>query len=43
MQQDFPISASVLILSDDGRSMFKNSIWIPTSPQGNGIEDHKFN
>jgi hypothetical protein len=35
MHQDFPISASVLILSDDGRSMFKNSLWVPASADPN--------
>ena len=29
MQQDFPISASVLLLSSEGRSMFKNSTHVP--------------
>lgn len=31
MKQEFPISASVLILSD-GRSMFKNALHIPSEP-----------
>jgi hypothetical protein len=45
MQQDFPLSASVLILSDDSRSMIKNSIWIPVEAAENnfGIEENKFN
>lgn len=29
MQQDFPCSASVLLLSSDSRSMFKNCIQVP--------------
>ena len=43
MHQDFPISASVLILSDDGRSMLKNSIWIPVKPESElEIQPSKF-
>lgn len=45
MHQDFPISASVLILSDDGRSMIKNSLWVPVvaDPNSSGIDETKFN
>jgi hypothetical protein len=43
MHQDFPISASVLILSSDGRSMLKNSKWVPLKPQKqDGISEAKF-
>jgi hypothetical protein len=33
MHQDFPISASVLILSAQGRSMFKNTLEVPHKAQ----------
>jgi hypothetical protein len=45
MQQDFPISASVLLLSSDGRSMFKNSTHVPVKAKSESsyITDSKFN
>lgn len=45
MQQDFPCSASVLVLSSDGRSMFKNSIYVPvkTINENSYITHSKFN
>jgi len=44
MHQDFPISASVIILSSDGRSMLKNSKWVPVKPQKDeAITEAKFN
>ena len=33
MHQDFPVSASVLILSAQGKSMFKNALEVPYKAQ----------
>jgi dsDNA-specific endonuclease/ATPase MutS2 len=45
MQQDFPISASVLLLSSEGRSMFKNSTHVPVKAKSESsyITESKFN
>jgi len=43
MQQDFPISASVLLLSSEGRSMFKNSTHVPVKGKNENISSKKFN
>ena len=43
MQQDFPISASVLLLSSEGRSMFKNSTHVPVKAKNESISEKKFN
>ena len=42
MQQDFPISASVLLMSSEGRSMFKNSTHVPVKGTNEDISSKKF-
>jgi len=44
MQQDFPVSASVLLLTNEGRSLFKNSTHVPVKAksESNYITSSKF-
>lgn len=45
MQQDFPLSVSVLLLSKDGRSIFANSTHVPVIARNESsfITETKFN
>ena len=43
MHQDFQLSASVLIMSNESRSMFKNALWVPVKSvdDATGMTDNR--